>query len=113
VQLDDAYLGDEPPGVGGRGSPNKVPILAVVSTGDARRPMWVKLNAISGFTTQAVTDWTRDQPQITKVNTGLGNLKSMISGAHKPFKFTKYAGTVPRRVLPPLQPALQPAAARQ
>ena len=33
----------------------------------------------------------RDLPQFTWVNTVLGNLKTMINGAHKSFKFRKYA----------------------
>ena len=129
VQLDDAYLGGEQPGVGGRGSPNKVPIVAAVSTSDDGHPMFVKINQIAGFTTQAITDWARQNllpgcdvrsdglacfagvidagcahsyvvvgerkprelPQFTWVNTVLGNLKTMVNGAHKAFKFRKYA----------------------
>lgn len=129
VQLDDAYLGGERPGVGGRGSPNKVPFVAAVSTSDAGHPLRVKLSALPGFTTKAITDWARvhlapgcdvrsdglncfagviaagcahsyvvvadrkprDLPLFTWVNTVLGNLKTMISGAHKSFKFAKYA----------------------
>lgn len=30
-------------------------------------------------------------PQFTWVNTGLGNLKTMVNGAHKWFRFGKYA----------------------
>ena len=33
----------------------------------------------------------REMPQFKWVNTVLGNLKTMINGAHKSFKFTKYA----------------------
>jgi transposase-like protein len=129
IQLDDAYLGGERPGAGGRGSPNKVPFVAAVSTDDAGHPMRVKMSQIAGFTSQAITDWARtnlmpgcdvrsdglacfagvvdagcahsyivvgkrlprDMPQFTWVNTVLGNLKTMISGAHKAFKFGKYA----------------------
>lgn len=129
VQLDDAYLGGEHPGVGGRGSPNKVPIVAAVSTSDDGRPLFAKINQLSGFTKQAITDWARsnllpgcdvrsdglhcfagvidagcahsfvvvgdrkprDMPQFTWVNTVLGNLKTTINGAHKAFKFSKYA----------------------
>lgn len=57
VQLDDAYLGGEHPGVGGRGSPNKVPIVAAVSTNDAGRPMRVKVTAIGSFTREAIANW--------------------------------------------------------
>ena len=34
----------------------------------------------------------RELPQLKWVNTILGNLKTMISGAHKAFRFGKYAG---------------------
>ncbi|MCY7315896.1 MAG: transposase, partial [Rubrivivax sp.] len=34
----------------------------------------------------------RELPQFKWVNTILGNLKTMIYGAHKAFKFGKYAG---------------------
>lgn len=129
VQLDDAYLGGERPGVGGRGSPNKVPIVGAVSTSDDGHPLFVKINQISGFTTRAITDWARQNllpgcdvrsdglpcfagvidagcahsyvvvgarkprelPQFTWVNTVLGNLKTMVSGAYKSFRFRKYA----------------------
>ena len=129
VQLDDAYLGGERPGVGGRGSPNKVPIVAAVSTNAAGHPMRVKLTAIAGFTTKAIADWARvnlapgcdvrsdglncfagvidagcahsyivvgdrkprELPQFKWVNTVLGNLKTMVNGAYKSFKFRKYA----------------------
>jgi transposase-like protein len=129
VQMDDAYLGGERPGVVGRGSPNKVPIVAAVSTNDAGHPVRVKLGPLAGFSREAITAWARvnltpgcdvrsdglscfagvidagcahtyivvgprkprDLPQFTWVNTVLGNLKTMINGAHKAFKFAKYA----------------------
>lgn len=129
VQVDDAYLGGECRGARGRGSPNKVPFVAAVSTTDAGHPLHVKLSPISGFTTKAITDWARknlapgcdvrsdglscfagvidagcahsyviaggrkprDLPQFKWVNTVLGNLKTMIKGAYKSFKFGKYA----------------------
>lgn len=58
VLLDDAYLGGEKPGTPGRGSPNKVPIVAAVSLNDAGRSAYMKLTALSGFTTQAIKSWT-------------------------------------------------------
>jgi transposase-like protein len=129
VQMDDAYLGGELPGVPGRGSPNKVPIVAAVSLDGQQRPLRVKLAPLAGFTRDAVADWAklnlapgcdvrsdglacfagvidaqcahsfivvgarkpRDLPQFTCVNTVLGNLKTMINGAHKAFDFAKYA----------------------
>jgi len=125
VQLDDAYLGGEQPGVGGRGSANKVPIVAAVSTNEDGHPMRVKISPVSGFTREAIAQWAkthllpgcdglncfagvidagcahsyivvgprkpRDMPQFTWVNTVLGNLKTMVNGAHKSFRFGKYA----------------------
>lgn len=129
VQLDDAYLGGEKPGVVGRGSTNKVPIVAAVSTTDEGHPLFVKINQIAAFSITAITDWARtnllpgsdvrsdglacfagvidagcahsyivvdrrkprDLPQFTWINTVVGNLKTLISGAHKAFKFRKYA----------------------
>jgi hypothetical protein len=129
VQVDDAYLGGERPGVVGRGSPNKVPTVAAFSTDDAGHPMRVKLNYLTGFTCQAITACARmnltpgcdvrsdglacfacvidagcahsyivvgkrkprELPQFTWINTVLGNLKTMINGADKSFRFGKYA----------------------
>ena len=129
IQVDDAYLGGERPGVGGRGSPNKVPIVAAVSTNDQGHPMRVKMSQVATFSREAISDWARinlmpgcdvrsdglrcfagvidagcahsyivvgsrlprDMPQFKWVNTVLGNLKTLINGAHKSFKFAKYA----------------------
>lgn len=129
IEVDDAYLGGERPGVGGRGSPNKVPFVAAVSTNDEGHPMRVKLSQVAGFTCQAITAWARvnlvpgcdvrsdglacfagvidagcahsyivvgrrlprEMPLFRWVNTVLGNLKTLINGAHKSFKFGKYA----------------------
>lgn len=128
VQLDDAYLGGEQPGVGGRGSPNKVAMLAAVETDAAGHPMRVKVSALARFTTDAVARWARanllpgcevrsdglaclagvidagcahtyvvvgrrlprELPQFMWVNTVLGNLKTLIHGGYKHFKFGKY-----------------------
>ena len=54
IQLNDAYLGGERLGGRGRGSPNKVPFVAAVSSREAGHPMRVKLNRLSGFTRLAV-----------------------------------------------------------
>lgn len=129
VQLDDAYLGGERPGVGGRGAAAKVPIVAAVSTDEAGHPLRVKVAAIRSFSRDAIAHWAkanllpgcdvrsdglgcfagvidagcahsyivvgqrkpRDLPQFTWVNTILGNLKTLVGGAYKAFKFGKYA----------------------
>ena len=59
VQVDDAYLRGERPGVGGRGSPNKGPFVAAVTTSDQGHPLRVKMNPVTGFTRKAITDWAR------------------------------------------------------
>jgi transposase-like protein len=59
VVLDDAYLGGEKPGKPGRGSPNKVPIVAAVSLSADGRPLYMKATAISGFTAEAITSWAK------------------------------------------------------
>ena len=60
VQLDDAYLGGERSGgKAGRGSENKVPFVAAVSVDDEGHPGRIKLTPISGFTTEAITAWSK------------------------------------------------------
>lgn len=59
VVLDDAYLGGERPGKPGRGSPNKVPIVAAVSLTADGRPLHMKATAISGFTSAAIASWAK------------------------------------------------------
>jgi hypothetical protein len=59
IQLDDAYLGGERPGTPGRGSPNKVPIVAAVALDERQHPRRVKLSPIAGFTTEAISTWAK------------------------------------------------------
>ena len=60
VQLDDAYLGGERTGgKAGRGSENKVPFVAAVSVDGNGHPLYVKLNLVSGFTSQAIAQWAK------------------------------------------------------
>lgn len=60
VQLDDAYLGGERSGgKPGRGSENKVPFVAAVSLNDAGQPINLKLDLVSGFTTEAIAKWAK------------------------------------------------------
>lgn len=74
VQTDDAYLGGERRGgKAGRGSENKVPFLAAISTDEEGRPGRVKLTPVSGFTTEAVADWAKNNlsPGCTVLSDGL------------------------------------------
>ena len=58
VQIDDAYLGEERNGgKAGRGSKNKVPILATVSIDDAGHPVHAKLATVRTFSFAAIADW--------------------------------------------------------
>ena len=60
VQLDDAYLGGERAGgKAGRGSENKVPFVAAVSVDGSGHPLYVKLNLVSGFKSQAIAHWAK------------------------------------------------------
>jgi transposase-like protein len=61
VQVDDAYLGGERcGGKPGRGSENKVPIVAAVSVDDAGHPRYVKLATVATFSFAAIADWAQD-----------------------------------------------------
>ena len=60
VQIDDAYLGGERNGgKAGRGSENKVPIVAAVSIDDAGHPIHLKLATVRTFSFAAIADWTQ------------------------------------------------------
>ena len=126
----NAYLGRERAGgKPGRGSDNKVPVVAAVSLSDKGHPLCVKVTQMPGFTNDAIANWARsnltsgtavlsdglacfgavtdagrthtveivgkrkarDLPQFKWVNTVLGNLKTMLSGAYKSFGYSKYA----------------------
>jgi hypothetical protein len=61
VQVDDAYLGGElPGGKPGRGSENKVPFVAAVSTDAEGHPIYAKMTPVPGFTRKAIADWAKD-----------------------------------------------------
>lgn len=61
VQMDDAYLGGERNGgKAGRGSENKIPFVAAVSLDSNGHPDRVKLTPLSGFTTEAISVWSKN-----------------------------------------------------
>jgi len=61
VQVDDAYLGGENcGGKPGRGSENKVPIVAAVSYDDAGHPRYVKLATVTTLSFAAIAEWAQD-----------------------------------------------------
>lgn len=58
VQVDDAYLGGElTGGTAGRGSENKVPIVAAVSLNPDGHPLYTKMTPVPGFTRPAIAAW--------------------------------------------------------
>ena len=60
IQIDDSYLGGElPGGKAGRGSENKIPIVAAVSLNEAGHPIHVRITAVSGFSSEAISDWAK------------------------------------------------------
>ncbi len=61
IHIDDAYLGGEiNGGKAGRGSENKVPLDAALEMNDKNRPIHLKLNRVSGFTSDAIQAWSVD-----------------------------------------------------
>ena len=60
IQMDDSYLGGEHPGgKAGRGSENKIPIIAAVSLNEAGHPIHARITAVSGFSSEAIADWAK------------------------------------------------------
>jgi hypothetical protein len=61
VQLDDAYLaGERYGGKPGRGSENKVLIVAAVSLDETGHPIHVKVAKVETFSFAAIADWAED-----------------------------------------------------
>ena len=60
IQMDDSYLGGElPGGKPGRGSENKIPIVAAVSLNEAGHPIHARITAVSGFCSEAIAEWAK------------------------------------------------------
>jgi hypothetical protein len=99
IQIDDSYLGGElPGGKAGRGSENKIPIVAAVSLNEAGHPIHARITAVSGFSSEAIAEWAKQHlapgsqvPQFRWINTLLGNLKTSFNGTFHAFNFDKYA----------------------
>jgi transposase-like protein len=114
VQIDDAYLGGEcPGGKAGRGSENKVPIVASISLNAEGHPIHAKFHqslgshqrpcltglacfrsvVAAGCSHTAVVTGGRhpnDLPEFRWINILLGNLKTSFSGTFHAFNFGKY-----------------------
>ena len=82
IQIDDAYLGGERPGgKAGRGSENKIPIVAAVSVNKAGRPVHAKITPVAGFSSEAIATWARDHlaPGSAVLSDGLACFRSVTA----------------------------------
>lgn len=73
VEVDDAYLGGERTGgKRGRGSENKVPFIAAVSTREGK-PRCVRFDRVTTFSSEAVDSWAKQalEPDAQTVSDGL------------------------------------------
>ena len=85
VQIDDAYLGGERNGgKPGRGSENKRPFVIAVELSEEGHPLHAVITPVAGFTTQALTDWTRLhlRPETEVHSDGLGAFRAVIEAGH-------------------------------
>ena len=82
VQMDDAYLGGERPGgKAGRGSENKVPIVAAISLNAEGHPIHAKISPVTGFTSEALADWARQHlsSSCSVLSDGLACFRSVVA----------------------------------
>ena len=82
IQMDDAYLGGElNGGKAGRGSENKVPIVAAISLNEAGRPIHAKITPVIGFSSDAIGNWARKNlaPGSAVLSDGLACFRSVTT----------------------------------
>jgi len=82
VQMDDAYFGGERlGGKAGRGSENKVPIVAAISLNEAGHPIHAKISPVTGFTSEALTEWARQHlsSSCSVLSDGLACFRSVVA----------------------------------
>ncbi len=61
IHIDDAYLGGElNEDKAGRGSENKTLFVAALEMSDENRPIYLRLNRVSGFTSDAIEAWSQE-----------------------------------------------------
>jgi hypothetical protein len=79
---DDAYLGGERTGGKvGRGSENKISIVAAISLNEAGHPIHAKITSVAGFSSEAVGAWAREHlaPGCTVLSDGLACFRSVTT----------------------------------
>jgi transposase-like protein len=82
VQMNDAYFGGERPGgKTGRGSENKVPIVAAISLNAAGHQIYAKISPVPGFTSEAIADWARQNlsSNCSVLSDGLACFRSVVA----------------------------------
>jgi hypothetical protein len=89
IQIDDAYLGGERTGGKvGRGSENKIPIVAAISLNEAGHPIHAKITPVAGFSSEALGAWAREHlaPGCTVLSDGLACFRSVTTAgcSHEP-----------------------------
>ena len=75
IHIDDAYFGGElSGGKADRGSENRIPFVAAVELNNEGRPIHIKMNRVSGFTSEAIKTWTKTKvvPGSAVFSDGLG-----------------------------------------
>ena len=104
VQVDDVYLGGElAGGKAGRGSENKVPVVAAVSLNAEGHPVYIKMAPVPGFTRKAIADWANSDlsPGCLVISDGLACFagvtdagcqhQAVIVGTRKPKDLPKFS----------------------
>jgi transposase-like protein len=82
VQIDDAYFGGElMGGKAGRGSENKVPLVAAVSLNAEGNPIHAKISPVTGFTSEAIAVWAKEHLSSTccVISDGLACFRSVVA----------------------------------
>lgn len=80
IELDDAYLGGERPGVRGRGAANKTPFVAAVQTNAERHPEAIKLQIVDGFRSKTIKAWAEKalESNSTVISDGLACFNAVV-----------------------------------
>ena len=82
IQIDDSCLGGElPGGKAGRGSENKIPIVAAVSLNEAGHPIHARITAVSSFSSEAIADWAKHHlmPGCQMFSDGLAHFRAVTT----------------------------------
>lgn len=83
VEIDDAYLGGERPGITGRGALGKTAFVAAVQTNKQGKPLFMRLTPIAAFTAKDFKAWADHSlaPSAHVVSDGLQCFRSVTLSA--------------------------------